>query len=355
MNKVWMIVAGVALAGMGVCQAGSLAIFDHVSSGFQFTYPQEWKRTNGREKVTLTIPYDDVKRTAQIEVFAVTFWSDIQIWQTAQAAAAKTDNREVVKQWQEEILTVPILFSKTKWNDAAGEPMIADNSLIYAATRKRLAFRVVANAADWERTEAHFRNLLQSLKWESGIPKVIDPSKAEQEYFVPEGRSKETIWRVPAKLPVAPVPGDQKVEATASTIALLVRFANPWKATPELAFTHPEVAGTVSVRAYTALEADPPGQAVIKAGARSMEAFDKVAKRDEKGPLTNRAGSTYAVIVREGTGKGGPLLSLDAVVSSGDYYLLIHWESNDAKNGRKAKDKVLELVNSLSVEVKPSS
>ena len=355
MRKMWVLIAGFAMSAVTCAQEGAPIPYDHIPSGFQFSYPKEWKLTKSRDHITFTIPYDDVKRSAQIEVYAMTFWSDIQIWQTAQATAAKTDHREVVKQWQEEILTVPMLFSRTQWTAKSGDQMMADNSFVYAATRRRLAFRVVSQAMDWERTEANFRNLLQTLKYNGGIPKVLDPSKPEQEMFVPEGRSKETIWHIPAKLPVDPVKGDQAVETTASTIALIVNFGSPWKASSELGFTHAEVVGTVTIRAYTSLEADPPGKAVMKAGARSMEAFTKIDKRYEKGPLTNRAGATYAFIMRQGTGKDGPLVAIDAVISSGDYYLLLHWESSDAKAAGGAKDKVLELINSLSVEVKPGS
>lgn len=356
MRKIWMLVAGFAAVSFAGAQETAPIPYDHIPSGFQFSYPKEWKLAKSRDHITLTIPYDDVKRTAQIEVYAVTFWSEIQIWQTAQATASKTDKREIVKQWQEEILTVPMLFSRTQWTDKDGESITADNSLIYAATRRRLAFRVVSKTVDWDRTEANFRTVLQSLKWDGGIPKPLDPSKQEQEYFVPEGRSKETIWRIPAKLPVDPVKGDQTIEATASGIALLVRFATPWKSEgQDLGLAHPDVSGAVIVKAYTAAESDPPGKALMKASANSLDAFTKVLKREEKGPLTNRGGSTYGVIWRQGTGKEGPLLSLDAVVSAGDYYVIVHWESNDPKASGRAKDRVFELVNSISVEVKPSS
>lgn len=356
--KVFWIGAAWALSALVCPQAADKVVYDHLETGFQFSYPREWTLKKNRDHITLSFTAGEANRPAILEVYGATFTGEIPTWQAVQVNAAKDLKREVVRQWQEEILTVPMLMARTHWTSKDVE-YTSDNALVYANTRRKLLFRLEARTDDFEAADRAFRDVLQSLKMIDGhLPKPFDPSKPQSENLRrPDTDGKSGVWTRERPKDTAPVKGDQVVQLPAGNLPMLARFAGAWKAQPSdtaVVLTHPDVTGEVKMRAFSALESDPPGKSLLKASAASLVLFSKVPTRDEKGPLPNRAGAGYAMIWRAGANDAGPLFSFDAVVSSGDYYLLLSWTGADARAAQKCRDRLMELVNSLSVEPKPA-
>ncbi len=348
-----------AVAALGVAQevAGTTP-YEHLETGFSFQYPSNWKLTKKRDHVVFEYAVEG-DRMASLEVYGVVFTGEIPTWQAVQTNTAKQMKREVVRQWQEEILTVPMLMTRTQWTAKGGASMTADTAMVYADTRRKLLFRLAASSEDIEKAYGPFRALLQSIKTEDGkLPKAFDPSKPQSENLRNADRpTKLQVWKRPAQGSAAPVKGDATAETTAANIALLVRFFNPWKATAAetgLTFELPGGPTGLKVIAYAVNEADPAGKALIKASSRSLARLKGNIERSEVGPFASKSGATAAVIWRTGDSEAGPLVTMDAVVTVGDYYVLIYWESADVKNA-KLREQVNEFVQTVSVELKPGS
>ncbi len=347
------------VAGIGSAQeAVGTNSYDHLATGFSFQYPANWKLKKERDYIVFEYPIEG-DRKATLQVFASEYTGDIPTWQAVETNAAKQLKREVVRQWQEEILTVPMLMSRTQWTEKDSTPKTADIAMIYSETRRKLLFRLTANSEDIERAYGPFRTLLQSIKTEDGkLPKPFDPSKPHVENVRRrDDPGKRQVWTQPKRGTAAPVKGDQTVETTASNIALLVRFFSPWKGTVAesgMTFELPGGPSGLRVAAYSANESDQPGKALIKASGRSLARLNTGIERSEVGPFASKSGATAAVIWRTGQAESGPMVTMDAVITVGDYYVLVYWESSDVKNA-KLREQVNEFVQTLSVELKPGT
>ncbi len=350
-----LIFCAFGLSGLAMSQDAGLINFDHADTGFQFAYPANWtaKKSKNNTKFTFTLP--DSKAPIFVEVYAVTFTQDVETWQAVQTNAAKQLKHEMVRQWQEEILTVPMLLSRTSWTEK-DVAMTSDFGLIYAEGRRKFAYRLVAPTDQMDRADTAWRGVLQTIKTaNSRLPKPFDPKPQSENLRRPDAEDKIFVMKRP-KTDIPPaVKGDQTIESVNGNYTLILRYALPGKATANdkgVAVTVPDVAAAAQVKLYSALDSEPGGRALIKASAVTLDRFKSIGLREEKGPYRNKAGASIAYIWREGLADGGPLYTMDAVGVSGDYYWLLSWSSNDPKSAAKAHEQLILLIDSMTAEVK---
>ncbi len=345
-----MVVAG--------AQADDLVRFDHLDTGFQLQIPRAWKGTKTRDSQRYTFTITGTERTATFEIYGVTFSNDIPTWQAVQTNAAKQLKRGVVRQWQEEILTVPMLMTRTSWEEKNGIGHTADSGLIYAATRRKFLWRLTAQSADFDAASTQARAVLQSIRTEDGrLPKAFDPTvPVSEDLRRPDRAEKRTTWKLPDPGKKEPVKGDRQVETVAGNIPVVLAYSGEWKFETEgngLVVTHPKVTGKITLRAYSTLETEPPGRMLLKQSGQSLGEFSKVNKREEHGPVRSLSGGQIMMIWREGTSTSGPLFTFDAVGATGDYHWMIGWKSTEPKAAESQRDLISQLVQSLSIEPKP--
>lgn len=342
---------------LAVPQAADNVVFDHIETGFQLSVPRVWKMTKTRDSHRFVFPVTGTDRTAQFEVYGVTFSNDIPTWQAVQSNAAKQLKREVSRQWQEEILTVPMLLTRTTWEEKNGISKTSDSGLIYADTRRKFLWRLTANTDDFEQALAQTRNVLQTIRTEGGkLPKPYDPTvPASEDLRRPDRPEKRTTWKQPNQDVKEPVKGDRSVETTAGNLPLVIWYSGDWSFAAEegtLVATHPSVTGKVTFRSFSAVESDPPGKAVLKQSGQSLGQFEKVLKREEHGPVRSLSGSQIMMIWREGSTSSGSLYTFDVVGATGDYYWLAAWSSTDPKSAAVQRDLIARLAQTMSIEPK---
>lgn len=333
--------------------------FDHLETGFQLTVPREWKMTKTKNYHRFTIPITGTDRSATLDIFGVVFTGDIPTWQAVQTNSAKQNKRELVRQWQEEILTVPMLMSRTKWELKNGVVRSTEAGLIYADTRRKFLWLAEMNEQDFDAVSLQVRNVLQTIATEDGkLPKAFDPTTPRSEDLrKPDRPEKRTTWKQPDPGEKAPVKGDKMFETTAGNIPVILRYAGDWTLKTEdgvVTATHSGVTGGVKLRAYNAAENDPPGRMLLKQSGQALSLFDKVLKREEYGPERSTSGGQIMSIWRAGTAKEGAFHAFDVVGATGDYFWLLGWTSSDAKTALSQRDLVAKFAQSLSIEPKPA-
>ncbi|MCC7433202.1 MAG: hypothetical protein IT363_00845 [Methanoregulaceae archaeon] len=338
-------------------QVADNVVFDHIETGFQLSVPRAWKLTKTRDSHRFAFTVTGTDRAAQLEIYAATFSNDIPTWQAVQANAAKQLKREVARQWQEEILTVPMLMTRTTWEEKNGIGKTSESGLIYADTRRKFLWRLTANTEDFELALAQTRNVLQTIRTEGGkLPKPFDPTVPQSEDLRrPDRPEKRTTWKQPNQDVREPVRGDQVVETTAGNLPMTIRYSGEWTFAADgngLSATHPSLSGKVTLRAYSSTESDPPGKALLRQSGQSLGQFDKVLKREEHGPVRSLSGSQIMMIWREGTSAAGSLFTFDVVGATGDYYWLGSWSTTDAKTASAQRDLIARLAQSMSIEPK---
>lgn len=165
-----MITAALVLAGLTwqTPQAPETATYNNFVLNLAFSYPKSWSvSTNNKKETTkMTIPLGGSTK-ATVEIFDAIYGAEPDAWQKVQIDINKQLGREIVRQWQEEILGVPMLFTKVHYYDK-GVDTQALTGLLYNRSYKKLLLRMVAPTGSYDAVELDLRNALQSLRTLNG-------------------------------------------------------------------------------------------------------------------------------------------------------------------------------------------
>jgi hypothetical protein len=327
--------------------------------GLAMTHAKGWQITKiGKTNdMKALIPIQGSSQKAVLELYNVGFNSEKEIWQLGQKAINDRMKRDLVRQWEEELLGVPMLLTKVSFVDKDG-PQILLTGLIYSKTPKKLMFRLAAAPDDFDKAEFVWRETMNTFRtgraWVPEDPNDKPDPKAPIKTQLPKPaitnpNSLDTQIKV-VKPPVS-------ISATVSGRKVELRIPGEWAGKVDengvITLTHPDVAGSVKVVLSSSLDSDPPQRALLSAASKTLEGYQKVSKRDESLPEKNRAGAMLAAVWRSGTSAGGELFTCDATGTNGDFYFVLSYRSgNSAKVG--AERKLVESLLSLStIQVLP--
>lgn len=322
--------------------------------GFTITIPPTWSQTSRREPWRFSIPVASSETPVRLEIFAASFRSDIESWRAVERGFAQQQGDTVVRQWEEEILSVPFLL--TRLNRASGDVVLS--GLLYNWSSRKLRFRLTAaNEPALQEAELQFRQAILSIRTFDGQalrpedptgppPPPFDPTARPAQpprvVTIGSGRSGRAVQRPETEIPsrtsgrdvVLLVPGGWSAQARGETLVL----------------THERVRGEVLVRLGSTIDGDPPARALMKASVETLALFDTVASRNERTPHTNRAGGQVAFVWRQGQTDDGPLLALDAVVANNPFYAQVRFRIEGGADASEARALVQALIEQMTVE-----
>jgi hypothetical protein len=351
----------VAIYVLGVAQ-GETQTYRNDALRLSLTYPSGWKLAAKKDDARFSIPLTSTQGEATFEVFAVRYGHEPEVWQLVQLQADRQLKRETLKQWQEEILGVPLLLTKSQDTSGPGQRVMLAG-LIYSATPFKLNFRLTAPAAGYEEAEFALRKVLESLRTTDGsLPEREDPAKPSGSKGA-GGASGDRPSKPPKVVVLGPAPGDRaprkgekSVTAKTAGRTLTLRFPEGWKAEAKadatFALTAEAVPGAVTVTLSATIDSMPPGRAYTVAMMETLKSFEAVSEREEALPKFNAAGDKLVYVWREGTG-GGDLAALDAVGGTNEIYWTARWALAGSKPPPDVKKRLLALIDRMSVETAP--
>jgi hypothetical protein len=324
---------------------------------FELSDPKSWRPPKSENTTKFLMPLPGADEKGILEIYAAQYNSDPEIWQTSQRDINMQLKRTVLRQWQEEVMAVPLLLTKIQSSDK-GVQLITETGIIYSATPRKLVFRVSASPDNFDKADAQWRQVLQSLRTTDGhLPSAEDPNRKLTAVDLSGGVFKRTIWTEPAPTPPPVAKGPVVTEAAAGGKKLQLRTPTGWKvqknADSSYVLQSPEIAGSVKVSVYSDLDADPAGKALIRSSGQSLEPFTKVIKREEKGPYSARSQAAVLWIMRRGVAGSKPICSFDASGATGDNYWLLTWSGNGPGPDAKERKALENLVDIMSVEQAP--
>jgi len=327
--------------------------------GLAMSYPKTWqvspiKKTNDYK---VLLPVEGSSQRAELEIYNVGFDAERDIWQLAQKGINNRMKRDIMRQWEEELLGVPLLLTKVSYTDKEG-PKIQLTGLMYSRTPKKLMFKLTASPDDFDKAEYAWRETMQTFRTGMAL-KPEDPSKPRDTKNAQRISQPPVIVTKPKSLDAESkvVKPALTLEATAAGRKLLIRYPAGWVAKIAedgvITFTHPEVSGKITATLASSLDSDPAARALFIASSKTLNDFQKVAKRDESVPTANKAGATSASVWRVGTSAQGDLFTCDSTVAQGDFYLVLSYRTtNGSKIGgeRKAVEALLQM---MTIDVAP--
>ena len=344
----------------------NLKQYQSLTLGLKFSYPKEWELTiNKKGEGRLLIPMESTSDRAVVEILPVNFRSEPNVWQLTQVAINKTWKREIERQWDEEILGVPLLLTKVNYTDK-GTQKTAETGLIYSLGFNKMMYRITASPAEFDKADYMWRQVLQSLRtWDGSLPKVEDQSKIERKdpkTIIKPGKDDDLGHpQVPHEISGTPKVKLVKAPSAAAfqlgETKLELRVPSDWKVASDKAgvftLTSPAVSAPVMIKVYAVAGSDPTAMALFKASGESLNDFTKVTKRDEALPAVNRAGAAVGQIWRAGSGAKGDVFTCEASIQGADCYGILTYRVESAQRWGADRRAIEQLLERISIEPAP--
>jgi len=325
--------------------------------GLAFTYPKKLtliKKT--KDSLRYSVPIEGSTSTAELEIIRSPYHADKDLWQTIQLRANETLKREVVRQWEQDIIQVPMLFTQVNWTDK-GTPKTSLSGLFYTQTPQKMLVRLTAPATDFPTVQTEFQSSLESLHTldgsqpkEDDINVKFDPTKKPEPaplkptIISGAGAGAGKLFKGPVAVPI-----------TVSTKPAVLHLPEGWSATDvadgQLKLTHSKISTPILVEVRSVLDSEAASTALNKRASTGLAAFAPGPRRVDTAPASNRAGCAVGTVWR--TGKGateGELYTFDASALQGDFYLLASYKSSSATAYKQDKELIRTLFEGISIE-----
>jgi hypothetical protein len=323
-------------------QEADLATFRDRGLGLAFQHPKTWTVKRERLFTTFEIPLPG-GATAQAQLFGAVFRDPAETWQGLQAEVSKAQGRTVERQWQEELLGVPMLLTKVSHTEQE-RPFVTLIGLLYSATPEKMQFRLLSPGPEADAAQAAWWAAMLTLRTTSGnLPGEEDPTKPLED-LVPEAPQPEVVLRKPlsdspAVRPGVAVPfGEMNLELPA-----------PWALGEGGRLTREGLQGTVTVEVGSG-DGEAAGKALETAVAESLRRFDKVELRKDTIARPARTGALVASVWRRGTAvSGGALVSGQWAGLCGSRYWIVRYSGGGLASWDQDKRALTELVEGLYV------
>lgn len=339
--------------------------YQNLTLAMKFNYPKTWEIiTDKQGQSKFLIPIAGTSDRAVIEVSSVNYRGDKDTWQISQRAFNKSNNRETSRQWEEEILGVPLLLTSATFTER-GSTRQTETGLIYSLGFNKMLFRLTASPDQFANVDYAWRQVLQSLRtWTGELPKVEDqrtiarqdPKNAKSPGKGPNDDIPHP--QVPHEIkPIGNVsyvksPLATSVELNGQKVDILVPA--DWKLVAgeggSYTLTNPLLDGPVQFTLSSAAATVTPEAALAKASGQALADFTAVDNREDQLPKPNRAGMPVATVWRVGKSANGALITLQASGQAGDAYIIVTYRTTDTAKFNDNRRVVESLLDRMSIE-----
>lgn len=334
-------------------------IFIDQASGFQFIHPAAWKVKQTKLKTVFEIPVGKDTKAGRMEVLSTAFHEPSENWNTYQREAVDIGKRRMDRQWQEEILGVPLLLTQSTGAAKAGEETSL-TGLLYSMTDQKMFFRLTSSAALFPEVEKQWREAILSLRTTNGeLPKPENPDRPKP--VKTKGKKPD-----PGKTISAPVDNkppkptkidvikplwesnlkgarpDVIIETAAGGASVILGLPSGWEAKAEgekFLLSHPKVKGKIVLEVLALLDSPDPMGKLEAAANGDIANFDKVTKRVDSKPVRSQGGLKLTSIVRMGLIGQDQAFATYAIGETQNYYWLgTYYAKGDAVNKAEATE-----------------
>lgn len=344
-------------------------LFSSPSLGITLTYPKNWRFENKRSFSQFIFPVLDGKSQAKLIILDAEFRDESSAWQTLQADVIKTQKRQLVNQWEETLLSVPLLLTQVQYVDR-GVDMTALTGLLYSFTPRKFQFRLEVPTVAFSDADTLWRSVLVSVRTTDGsdltverpgvpFPKRTKPSKerpTSEDVAPPEPERPpvQYVWK-PQNAPKRPVVGSERAVGTFQGLSVELAFARGWTCKPDdtgFSLTHPKLSVPLHVDFHSTVTSPPASEYLADHVAAQLLEFAKVAIRQDKPGAYSAAGYRVASVARFGTlnaGGQGARFSAIGELRENYWHLSFAGEVSHWATDSKLID---ELMSTLGVQVK---
>lgn len=314
--------------------------------------PKSWAVSEEKTRQVITFPTKAGK--AVISVFAVKYLQTAEDWQGMQKTVNEQMKRVVVRQWEEEIMSVPMLLTTLRYTESKAGEVGVLIGLLYSNTSDKFQFRLEVPSAGFEEAETGWREALLTMRTSSGkLPTAEDgnPDSVAPIKPVSPGTTLSLSSQQGRVKPLGPV----KVPFTVSGRTGVLRLPKGAQVVSEspLKVKWTNLEGEVAAEVMSADDSPASGLFLMQEVNKDLARFKSVTTRENVGPKRNDVGGQIFSTTRVGTTESGDLQTFMAVVDAGRFYVIFKYESTEAKNFKRQRDALMKLVDLTGFEVNP--
>ncbi len=313
--------------------------------------PKSWTVKKERSRQIVSFPTQD--GTVRIEVYATQYLQGTEGWQTMQRTVNEQMKRTIIRQWDEDIMAVPMLLTSLKYNEPKEGDLGVLIGMIYTNTAEKSHFRLVAPLASLEAAESQWREAWLTLRTSSGKAPSVEDGNAEsvsESKPIADGVTLSIAAAGPKHKPLGPVTFGF-VTSGRSGFLRLPKGADVTDGKPALI----KWAGLEGIQLTIYSNDDSPASALflMQEVNKDLDRYKTVSLRENFGPKKNSVGLDVLSIVRTGVTETGDLQSFAAAGDNGKFYWVLKSETANAKEFKHHQDSLLKLVGQLGFEPTP--
>jgi hypothetical protein len=315
-----MMTAAILMTAAALQEPPEKMVFKDEALDLSLEHPADWEIRTTRLSTVMVFPLKDGS-SAEVRLTNTRFRDKKEVWQDLQKQIAESMNRPVDKQWEELILSVPLLMTRLIYEES-GVSKTTLVGLLYSKNAEKLNFRLTSSSAASSEAEQTWRQTLNTLRTLSGeLPEREDGQGTATSTTGTDAGSNTASTDDPEDKPTytyKPDDGANK-KLVKGKIAAKVTLASKnytlympegWSLVTESGSTslkHKDFNGTLGIKFRICTEREA-ASAVLAASLDSVHRFKSVAVRDEPRPSTTKAGCQLARIKRSGEGEDNPLV-----------------------------------------------
>lgn len=339
--------------------ASPTTVFTSERLGLQFTYPSTWQLETQTVSTDLVMTLADGTE-ARVEIHESSFVLSPQEWVETTRRINQDLQRTVERQWEEEILGVPMLMSRISYLEA-GRPVTVVSGLIFSANPNKMLFRLKAPTTTIDEAEQNWRTVLNTLRPQEGTTLQPAPPAPEQ------GQNNNETQTPPPATPVTPpsrvvlsellrtrndeaLRTQSRVDLQTLGMVGMLQFSDGWEAQVGegvITLQHSNLRGTVNVRVAEGSE-EAATREHLRRLSEDLARFSEVTLREDPMPGRNRAGADFAYTIRTGSTAEGERASVLAAGFTRNRYWLLGYEVNSLSDFNADRNLLISLMQSLT-------
>lgn len=317
--------------------------------GLELDCPTAWKVEKTKTGTTFEFKLASGEN-ARVEIYGAVFSEPMDHWELVQGQMAKQLNQEVLRQWREEILGVPLLLAKLRMQGSVSYTVFT--GMMYARVTRKMVFRAMSTSDQAADLEFVWRKALETVRTLDGEKldvetpgRVIDPKAVKAPVVKPPKRVTVSSEAKPETKVNPNLMSSETMSAGGKTVIL--KFPKAWTAkkteSGSIELSNAKLAGVVTIVANSTLDSEPAERALIKASTRALDRYTKVEMREEKAGIPNAFGAATSFVWRRGITEKGALSTIQGVGHLGDLYWQLEFETSNPDG----KDSYFSLIHDL--------
>ena len=318
--------------------------------GVSMEVPTNWKISKDKVKQRFTMPSG-----AYVDVFETNFQKTGDEWQGLQKQVNEDMKRTVDRQWDEEILGVPLLMTSVLYSDRKLGDQGLLIGILFSNTANKFHFRLQSPRPAFSDSEAAWRGVLATMRPVDGVLPTPEDGITNAPI---KPADRPVVTQAVSLAPTGPKTnalGPVKVPFSAANRPGVLRLPKGWDVAGTGPFTvkHQKMGFEFKLEVFSSLDSPIPGVALMKMVDSDLDKLTQVEMRENIGPKANAIGIQTIAIFRTGAVSGNAIMQFYGAADGAANYYILSGTYGDKSKFKAVKKELLTFINATGFEPEP--